>query len=872
MAPQHGKRPRESGKPPQKVPVKELALTPRPDWHLEELPKLPDPRKDLSNIPKELIQSVQEHARSLLQSENENYSSSHMSASSSHRFLSTIMSSGTLSDKISALTLVIQESPLHTMKAFENLLGLARKRSRGQAVTALGALKDLLGQGVVLPSDRKLKSFGSQPGLLGVLQARKHTNWTPGQILHPELKDAHLISWAFEDWLKTTYFEVLKILESWCNDEVEFARARAVGYVFELLQEKPEQEANLLRLLVNKLGDREKKIASKTSYLLLQLQGTHPMMKPIIISAIESELLFRPGQSSHARYYAMITLNQVTLSAKEEAVAGKLLDLYFTLFISLLKQQQGNKPAADEPPKPILNKKGQVQGGGGKAGKKATKKAREETTVKSADEELNEKMISAVLTGVNRAFPFANADDITFQNHLDTLFRITHSANFNTSIQALMLIQQISTTKHLATDRFYRTLYESLFDPRLLTSSKQTLYLNLLYRALNADLNAKRVNAFVKRMLQIITLHQPAFACGILYLIKHLEETFPRLRGSFEHPEEFDEDEEENFRDVPEDDNDVPKTAETAPRAATAPNLRTNSRSYDGRKRDPEHSNADKSCLWDICPLLSHFHPSVSLFASKLLSNEVMPPKPDLSLHTLIHFLDRFVYRNSKANQNSRGVSIMQPLSGGGSEAMLMANRDGSRAKAPLNTENFWSRKAEDISADEVFFHKYFNEVGRGGANAAKRKRDKQADKEDVSEEDEGKEDEIWKALVDSRPEIEGSDEGESDLEMDDLSSDEDGFPEIDDDESDEEAADEEDDIDMGGELDGVDGLPSDDDDNGSADLEATFQKELEMAEPEKVEEEPTKEPKNKRRKMKNLPTFASAEDYAEMLAGEEQD
>src|SRR4051794_12773528 len=75
----------------------------------------------------------------------------------------------------------------------------------------------------------------------------------------------------------------------------------------------------------------------------------------------------------------------------------------------------------------------------------------------------------------------------SLETHLDTLFRITHSSNFNTSIQALILIQQIAASKHLAVDRFYRTLYESLLDPRLIASSKQTLYLNLLYKALKDD-------------------------------------------------------------------------------------------------------------------------------------------------------------------------------------------------------------------------------------------------------------------------------------------------------------------------------------------------------------------------------------------------
>src|SRR5271170_6305235 len=114
---------------------------------------------------------------------------------------------------------------------------------------------------------------------------------------------------------------------------------------------------------------------------------------------------------------------------------------------------------------------------------------------------------------------------------MDMLFKITHSSNFNTSIQALMLIQQLASTKNLAVERFYRTLYESLLDPRLVTSSKHTLYLNLLFRALKSDVSIKRVKAFAKRMLQIVTLHQPPFICGVLYLLSELEVAFPGLKS-----------------------------------------------------------------------------------------------------------------------------------------------------------------------------------------------------------------------------------------------------------------------------------------------------------------------------------------------------
>ena len=94
-----------------------------------------------------------------------------------------------------------------------------------------------------------------------------------------------------------------------------------------------------------------------------------------------------------------------------------------------------------------------------------------------------------------------------------------------------MLIQQISTTHHISTDRFLRTLYESLLDPRLLKSSKQTMYLNLLYRSLKSDVSVRRVKAFVKRLLQVIVLHEPPFACAALYLVGELSSTFPSIKS-----------------------------------------------------------------------------------------------------------------------------------------------------------------------------------------------------------------------------------------------------------------------------------------------------------------------------------------------------
>ncbi|KAF2152920.1 CBF-domain-containing protein [Myriangium duriaei CBS 260.36] len=863
----------------EKAPKAILTVTPRSDWYSTELASLPEV-KSSSNVSLAAIDNLAQYAQTLLEAENKSYNLANDTKSSSQKFASTIMAAGTLEDKVSALTLLIQESPLHNMKAFENLLGLAAKKSRNQALMAAAAMKDLLGVGNVLP-DRKLKPFSKQPGLISALGSGGP--WTVGKPLPNGLQRTHLILWAFEDWLKKQFFEFLKVLESWCTDEVEYARSRAITYVWELLKDKPEQEENLLRLLVNKLGDTDRKIASRTSYLLLQLQNSHPAMKRIIIAAVENECLFKPSQSLHAQYYSIITLNQTILGKADEDIAGELLRIYFTLFIQLLKPTQKGAGAI------VKTDPFKQQGGGGKPGKAAAKKAKAQgkaqEKVVASESELREKMTAQVLTGVNRAFPFADSKSVNFSEQIDTLFRITHSSNFNTSIQALMLLQKLSSRKHHGVDRFYKTLYESLLDPRLITSSKQILYLNLLYKSLKSDVNIKRVQAFVKRLVQILNLHDVPFVCGVLYLISELGDTFSSIKSMMKEPEIDLGDEDEHFVDAPEEGGNGDVNTNQA-------ETKTPPQTYDPRKRDPEHSNADRSAIWEILPLVAHYHPSVALFAESLLETKAMPPKPNPESHTLIHFLDRFIYRNARTKQAAtRGSSIMQPLSGGGAADLLIKAGEGTKAMAPVNAASFWTKDIKDVPVDQVFFHNYFNQTTKGKTAAAKKKA-KKADA-DGSEDDDSGEDEIWKALVDSRPEVEGLDD-DDDISMGDLESaygdSDDGDAEVDADMDGDggveiaDFPDEEDEETGGAELDGQasdEELDFEDDDallDDDADLPSdidisAFDDEEEEAEPKATKAKGGKDKDDKggrkRRKLKHLPTFASVEDYAQLLADE---
>jgi len=83
------------------------------------------------------------------------------------------------------------------------------------------------------------------------------------------------------------------------TDNLDWVKDKALKAAYELLAAKPEHEAQLLTILVNKLGDPNRKVASKAGYLLSCLLTQHPLMGPVVVREIES-FLFRCGACVHA--------------------------------------------------------------------------------------------------------------------------------------------------------------------------------------------------------------------------------------------------------------------------------------------------------------------------------------------------------------------------------------------------------------------------------------------------------------------------------------------------------------------------------------------------------------------------------------------
>ncbi|KAG6879074.1 hypothetical protein C0992_005354 [Termitomyces sp. T32_za158] len=885
-----------------------LVFEPTPLWHAG-IPPLAPQKSMLPAITPDQLASLTKKATDLHNADIRAFQSSSSSNSSSSEttFLSKIIQSGTLSDRLSALTLLVQSSPVHNTKALETLKGMAeRGKGKGGREESLKALRCIVdwwvGGGA---PDRKLKYFRDQP------------------LNHPNVSDKILVGWYYEDWLKKYFFSILQILESLSLDPLQYVRTQSITLLFTLLRDKPEQEQNLLRLLVNKLGDIEKPICSRASYHLLQLLQTHPSMKTVVVREIIALVLRPPAPPSvpsvppskgthirftdaepkpkskskskstssekksgnaHARYYATITFNQIVLTPGDRDVALKLIEVYFEMFKELL----GEDPVEDvehtsvveEPGEVVKDKKGRVKVRDGK--KKGKGKVIE---VKGAAgfaevEDAHSRLISAILTGVNRALPFAKIDagDSGLNKHIDTLFLITHKSTFNISLQALVLIQQISSTLSSSAsgtststsksivDRYYRTLYESLHDIRLAASSKQAMYLNLLFKSIKADAgnaNGERVKAIVRRFVQLLASGGSGateFVAGGLYLLGELFGTVPGLRSILNEP--------------------------ANPKAEP----------YDPRKRDPLYAHASSSPIWELTPLLHHYHPAIALHARQLLTSQPLTASADLSQNTLSHFLDRFVYKNpKKAKQDvskAKGASAMQPAASGLDGTGVKLLKGEVEDAALMNEAQFLQKRAEDVPVDQKSEREKAKatKVGKRKNHAEEESDAVESDEEqekvaqdDSDEEEDEDEAEIWKAMQQSMPQVKGEDDDlMEDSDDDDLPSDldvdDDGESDalVDGDDEEDEGEDEEDELSLVEGSDNEDLIPLDDDvPDGLIDWDGSEEEGVAQTTEEWggiEDEESGKKRKRKdnsreqRKKLKALPTFASYEEYARMI------
>ncbi|KAG5008950.1 hypothetical protein JHK87_017465 [Glycine soja] len=808
--------------------------------------------------------------------------------SSDIKMLVSTQRSGTAADKVSAFAVLVGDNPIANLRSLDALLGMVTSKvGKRHALTGFEALQELF-IASLLP-DRKLKTLIQRP--------LNHV---------PETKDGYslLLFWYWEECLKQRYERFVVALEEASRDMLPALKNKALKAIYVLLSRKSEQERRLLSALVNKLGDPDNKAASNADFHLSNLLSDHPNMKAVVINEVDS-FLFRPHLGPRSQYHAVNFLSQIRLTNKGDGpkVAKRLIDVYFALFkvltfprildsLSLYLQVLISGTSSNQ-----------------KFDKSSKANPKEEKSRESSEShvELDSRLLSSLLTGVNRAFPFVSsneADDIV-DIQTPVLFQLVHSKNFNVGVQALMLLDKISSKNQIASDRFYQ------------------MFIALLLRAMKRDVNLRRVAAFSKRLLQIALQQPPQYACACLFLLSELLKARPPLWNMVLQNESVDE-ELEHFEDVIETDNepnslsnnqnndigvvqngadansdtsssesedDLPASSEDDDSDDDASEdadflLAKNEKEhekqkksksvsdkgqqsqlspksslpggYDPRHREPLYCNADRVSWWELMVLASHAHPSVATMAKTLLSgaNIVYNGNPlnDLSMTA---FLDKFMEK--KAKQSTwHGGSQIEPA-----KQMDVNNQ--------LIGAEILSLAEEDVPPEDLVFHKFYtNKMSL--SSKPKKKKKKSADEEaaeelfdvddgEVDGGDESDNEEIENLLDSTDPTL-GPD---SDYDYDDLDEvadeeDEDLIGDVSDAEINSEM-----DIDIPSDIDEeeTDDAPIDDDDDDNIDIQVGDVDDASDADEEEVGK---RKRKHKRGGKSGVSPFASYEEFEHLM------
>lgn len=363
-------------------------------------------------------------------------------------WIKTVLSNGTVQDKLAAYTVLIQDSIVHNLRSLEQLIRFVNGKGKRECIMAIDTVRDLFIGDLLIPN-QKLQSFEQL-----INSADQDFLVTNDNIYRRKF----LIIAHVEDQIRSFYRRFLEQLVQCSHDTLDTLKMKSIRTLYDLFINNPEQEKFLLENLINKLGDPTPRIASTTARLLAQILQHHSQMKTIIVKQVE-RLLFRPNITARTEYYCLCFLSEIIYqSSVDRQLANHVIQIYFAIFTKCTKLGQ-----------------------------------------------VNSKTMSALLTGVTRAFPYSKLDSDMIEKHLNTFYRLIHYVNRNTAIQTLSLMFQmiLFTQNGSLTDRFYSSLYRFLLDTTLDQCSKLNLLLNIIYRSLKHDPIIRRVRAFIKRLLQV---------------------------------------------------------------------------------------------------------------------------------------------------------------------------------------------------------------------------------------------------------------------------------------------------------------------------------------------------------------------------------
>lgn len=342
---------------------------------------------------------------------------------------------------------------------------------------------------------------------------------------HPgSISDRTLFVCQFEDIVKRSFFEYLKVLEIMLQDQIAHSRSTAMRLLSQLLNSKDEQANNMISMMANKLGDPDKKIASRVVYYLQELINSQPKAISKTVAYIE-QVILRPGMKEKAQYYGVTFLSQIMLSHETPDITDQILKIYVALMKNTILPSLNFTSSKD-------NTK--------RKNKKVTK-VKLGMATESDIEPATSRLAKIILVGFGRALPFCKHPEEFVNDLSNPIQTLMSHANFSTVMQALNLYFTMATTGSDIglNEMFIKAVDKVLSRSEILTvtSSHPQLIATVFKIVSHPDLNIVASHAVIKSLFRLVfKVPSSAFVLAVLLLFLEVLKTKGSLKAMFNMP------------------------------------------------------------------------------------------------------------------------------------------------------------------------------------------------------------------------------------------------------------------------------------------------------------------------------------------------
>lgn len=466
-------------------------------------------------------------------------------------WINTVLKKGTIADRLAARTLLIHESK--DWASLNALIDMVDpKKCRRQCMMAMETVKELF------------------------LESLNINNHNSNIKTEEDRQKVRFYFAKFVDKLNLVAF-----------DDLEETRRKAIWILSELLNKHTDNRDYILEKLVEKLGDRVKKLAHTAGHLIEKSVNSQKAdLRTKVIKCVE-RFLRRESQPPNARFYAVSLLTRIRLVKGDYQMGNELIQAYLSIYTSLSREKR-----------------------------------------------LDSKLMNAILVGIHRTFPYTKLNNDVFEQHLQSLYTLVHKVNFRMGFVAMVLIKNIVTRraelmKMPIEDRFYNLIYGQLLSPENQQSSRQEAFSGLLLEVVNNDTVLERKEAFMKRMLQVALSSRPEFSQIMLSTITKLKGLNVSLgalgREDSKDDSESSSDDDENNKDDDEDDDnnhndndgDKGQQQQQPIKSSWVHKTKRVVARYDPLARNPRSGASGR--MFELYLLRQYFQPNIAKLANSII-------------------------------------------------------------------------------------------------------------------------------------------------------------------------------------------------------------------------------------------------------------